>query len=146
MAGVVALLAGLAMWAATFPVIRRKFFELFFYIHHLYIVFVVFYVLHVGFSYSCIMLPGLYLFLIDRYLRFLQSQQKIRLVSARVLPCEAVELNFSKNPGEDCHYINWEHSIQSSQLWAVELNCNSDTTAKIWLDRLDGAGIVFGLI
>ncbi|XP_027189067.1 ferric reduction oxidase 2-like isoform X2 [Cicer arietinum] len=98
-AGVVALLAGLAMWAATFPVIRRKFFELFFYIHHLYIVFVVFYVLHVGFSYSCIMLPGLYLFLIDRYLRFLQSQQKIRLVSARVLPCEAVELNFSKNPG-----------------------------------------------
>jgi hypothetical protein len=25
------------------------------------------------------------------------------LVSARVLPCEAVELNFSKNPGEDLH-------------------------------------------
>ncbi|CAL5209477.1 unnamed protein product [Lathyrus oleraceus] len=98
-AGVVALLAGLAMWATTFPLIRRKFFELFFYIHHLYIVFVVFFVLHVGFSYSCIMLPGIYLFLIDRYLRFLQSQQKIRLVSARVLPCEAVELNFSKNPG-----------------------------------------------
>ncbi|XP_058740418.1 ferric reduction oxidase 2-like [Vicia villosa] len=98
-AGVVALLAGLTMWAATLPLIRRKFFELFFYIHHLYIVFVVFFVLHVGFSYSCIMLPGLYLFLIDRYLRFLQSQRKIRLVSARVLPCEAVELNFSKNPG-----------------------------------------------
>ncbi|KAL5069829.1 hypothetical protein RYX36_020716, partial [Vicia faba] len=98
-AGVVALLAGLTMWTATLPLIRRKFFELFFYIHHLYIVFVVFFVLHVGFSYSCIMLPGLYLFLIDRYLRFLQSQQKIRLVSARVLPCEAVELNFAKNPG-----------------------------------------------
>ncbi|GAU32368.1 hypothetical protein TSUD_44110 [Trifolium subterraneum] len=45
------------------------------------------------------MLPGFYLFLVDRYLRFLQSQQKIQLVSARVLPCEAVELNFSKNPG-----------------------------------------------
>ncbi|MCI14738.1 ferric reduction oxidase 2-like, partial [Trifolium medium] len=101
-AGVVALLAGLTMWAATLPRIRRKFFELFFYIHHLYIVFVVFFVLHVGFSYSCIMLPGFYLFLVDRYLRFLQSQQKIQLVSARVLPCEAVELNFSKNPGEDC--------------------------------------------
>lgn len=100
-AGVVALLAGLTMWAATLPLIRRKFFELFFYIHHLYIVFVVFFVLHVGFSYSCIMLPGLYLFLIDRYLRFLQSQRKIRLVSARVLPCEAVELNFSKNTGKD---------------------------------------------
>ncbi|XP_061361316.1 ferric reduction oxidase 2-like [Gastrolobium bilobum] len=97
-AGGVSLLAGLTMWAATLPSIRRKVFELFFYIHHLYIVFVVFFVLHVGISYSCIMLPGFYLFLIDRYLRFLQSQQNIRLVSARVLPCEAVELNFSKNP------------------------------------------------
>jgi len=99
-AGEVSLLAGLIMWAATLPSIRRKAFELFFYTHYLYIVFVVFYVLHLGFSYSCLVLPGFYLFMIDRYLRFLQSQKKIRLVSARVLPCEAVELNFSKNLGE----------------------------------------------
>ncbi|ESW15455.1 hypothetical protein PHAVU_007G073800 [Phaseolus vulgaris] len=98
-AGEVSLLAGLIMWAATLPSIRRKAFELFFYTHYLYIVFVVFYVLHLGFSYSCLVLPGFYLFMIDRYLRFLQSQKKIRLVSARVLPCEAVELNFSKNLG-----------------------------------------------
>ncbi|CAJ1977016.1 unnamed protein product [Sphenostylis stenocarpa] len=98
-AGEVSLLAGLIMWAATLPSIRRKAFELFFYTHYLYIVFVVFYVLHLGFSSSCTVLPGFYLFMIDRYLRFLQSQQKIRLVSARVLPCEAVELNFSKNLG-----------------------------------------------
>ncbi|XP_020207228.1 ferric reduction oxidase 2 isoform X2 [Cajanus cajan] len=98
-AGAVALLAGLIMWAATLPYIRRKAFELFFYTHYLYIVFVVFFVLHVGFSSACIVLPGFYLFMIDRYLRFLQSQQKIRLLSARVLPCEAVELNFSKNLG-----------------------------------------------
>lgn len=98
-AGAVALLAGLIMWAATFPFIRRKAFELFFYTHYLYIVFVVFYVLHVGFSSSCLVLPGFYLFMIDRYLRFLQSQRKIRLLSARVLPCETVELNFSKNLG-----------------------------------------------
>ncbi|XP_021827109.1 ferric reduction oxidase 2-like [Prunus avium] len=99
LAGEIALLAGLAMWATSFPRIRRKMFELFFYTHHLYIVFVVFYVFHVKFSYACTMLPGFYLFIIDRFLRFLQSQQRIRLVSARVLPCEAVELNFSKNPG-----------------------------------------------
>ncbi|RDY12944.1 Ferric reduction oxidase 2, partial [Mucuna pruriens] len=96
-AGAVSLLAGLIMWAATLPSIRRKAFELFLYTHYLYIVFVVFFVLHVGFSSSCIVLPGFYLFMIDRYLRFLQSQQKIRLLSARVLPCEAVELNFAKN-------------------------------------------------
>ncbi|GLU00729.1 hypothetical protein SLE2022_180750 [Rubroshorea leprosula] len=44
------------------------------------------------------MLPGFYLFLIDRCLRLLQSQQKVRLVSARVLPCNTIELNFSKSP------------------------------------------------
>lgn len=99
-AGEVALVSGLVMWATSFPRIRRKIFELFFYTHHLYITFVVFFVLHVGFSYTCIMLPAFYLFLIDRYLRFLQSQKRIRLESARLLSCEAVELNFSKCPGK----------------------------------------------
>ncbi|KAK6250635.1 hypothetical protein SCA6_004640 [Theobroma cacao] len=97
-AGEIALVSGLAMWATSLPQIRRKMFELFYYTHHLYILFVVFFVFHVGFSYSCIMLPGFYLFLIDRCLRFLQSQQRISLVSARILPCETVELNFSKSP------------------------------------------------
>lgn len=99
-AGEVSLLAGIAMWMTSFPRIRRKLFELFFYTHHLYIIFVVFFVFHVGFTYSCITLPGFYLFLIDRYLRFLQSQQRVCLVSARILPCQAVELNFSKSPGD----------------------------------------------
>lgn len=98
-AGEIALLAGLVLWATTFPRIRRKMFELFFYTHHLYIVFVLFFVLHVGISYSCIMLPGFYLFMIDRYLRFLQSRQSIRLVSTRILPCQTLELNFSKSKG-----------------------------------------------
>lgn len=46
------------------------------------------------------MLPGFYLFLVDRYLRFLQSRNRVYLRSARVLPCETLELNFSKNPGQ----------------------------------------------
>lgn len=98
-AGEVALASGLLMWVMTIPRIRRKIFELFFYTHHLYIIFILFFVFHVGFSYACIMLPGFYLFLIDRFLRFLQSRQHIRLVSARLLPCETVELNFSKTKG-----------------------------------------------
>ncbi|OVA13967.1 Protein of unknown function DUF819 [Macleaya cordata] len=99
LAGELSLLCGLAMWATSFPRIRRKLFELFFYTHNLYILFVAFFVLHVGVSYTCIMLPGFYLFMIDRYLRFLQSRRQVRLLSSRVLPCEAVELNFSKSPG-----------------------------------------------
>lgn len=98
-AGEISLVAGLFLWATTIPRIRRKMFELFFYAHHLYIVFVFFFVLHVGISYSSIMLPGFFLFAIDRYLRFLQSRQHVRLVSARVLPCQTVELNFSKSKG-----------------------------------------------
>ncbi|KAK7389920.1 hypothetical protein VNO78_25217 [Psophocarpus tetragonolobus] len=59
----------------------------------------VFFIFHVVIPYACIMLPGFYLFLVDRYLRFLQSRRQVRLVSARVLPCEVVELNFSKGHG-----------------------------------------------
>ncbi|XP_049352340.1 ferric reduction oxidase 2-like [Solanum verrucosum] len=97
--GELGLLFGLILWATTFPAIRRRMFELFFYTHYLYILFMVFYVLHTGMFYACIMLPGFFLFLIDRYLRFLQSKQKVRLISARVLTCETLELNFSKISG-----------------------------------------------
>ncbi|THF95294.1 hypothetical protein TEA_016836 [Camellia sinensis var. sinensis] len=98
-AGEIALSCGLVMWVTTLPKIRKKMFELFFYTHHLYILFIFFFILHIGISYSCMMLPGLYLFFVDRFLRFLQSRRGVRLVSARVLPCETLELNFSKSQG-----------------------------------------------
>ncbi|XP_017231483.1 ferric reduction oxidase 2 isoform X1 [Daucus carota subsp. sativus] len=98
-AGEISLLFGLALWVTTFPRIRRKMFELFFYTHYLYILFIVFFIFHLGFNYFCYMLPGFYLFMVDRFLRFLQSRQCAQLVSARVLPCETVELNFSKDQG-----------------------------------------------
>lgn len=98
-AGEIALLAGLFLWVTTIPRIRTKVFELFFYAHHLYIIFMIFFIFHVGIPYASIMLPGFYLFLVDRFLRFLQSSRQVRVVSARVLPCETVELNFSKGHG-----------------------------------------------
>ncbi|KAM7274351.1 hypothetical protein ACFE04_029015 [Oxalis oulophora] len=97
-AGELSLLAGLILWITTYPGIRRKCFELFFCTHHLYILFMIFFVLHVGVGHLSIMLPGFYLFMIDRFLRFLQSRQRVRLLSARVLSCETVELNFAKCP------------------------------------------------
>lgn len=98
--GELALICGLLMWVTSIPRFRRKMFELFYYTHHLYFLFLFFFVLHVGIAFFCYILPGVYLFLVDRCLRFLQSRCKVRLVSARVLPCEAVELTFTKNPGE----------------------------------------------
>ncbi|KAM7274943.1 hypothetical protein ACFE04_016809 [Oxalis oulophora] len=99
LAGELSLLAGLLLWATTFPRIRRNFFELFFYTHYLYILFELFYIFHLGIESTIFSLPGFYLFMVDRYLRFLQSRQRVRLVSSRILPCEALELNFSKSPG-----------------------------------------------
>uniref|UniRef100_A0A5B7BXJ2 ferric-chelate reductase (NADH) n=1 Tax=Davidia involucrata TaxID=16924 RepID=A0A5B7BXJ2_DAVIN len=98
-AGVIAFVFAVAMWATSFPRIRRNMFEVFFYTHHLYTLYLFFYILHVGAAYFCMILPGVFLFLIDRYLRFLQSRKRARLVSARLLPCGTVELNFSKSPG-----------------------------------------------
>lgn len=98
--GELALIFGLIMWVTSIPRFRRKMFELFYYTHHLYFLFLFFFVLHVGISFFCYILPGFYLFLVDRYLRFLQSRCKVRLASARVLPCEVIELNFSKNPSK----------------------------------------------
>ncbi|CAA7017342.1 unnamed protein product [Microthlaspi erraticum] len=98
-AGELTLLSGLVMWATTYPSFRRKFFEIFFYTHYLYIVFMFFYVLHVGIAFCFIIFPGFYMFMVDRFLRFLQSRDNVRLSSARVLPSNTVELNFSKAKG-----------------------------------------------
>ncbi|KAF3777983.1 Ferric reduction oxidase 2 [Nymphaea thermarum] len=85
--GELSWLCGLPLWVTTLPYIRREMFELFFYTHQLYVLFVFFYVLHVGASYFYMFLPGLYLFMVDRFLRFLQSRQPVRLLCTRVLPC-----------------------------------------------------------
>lgn len=98
-AGEIAIVFAMAMWVTSIPRVRRKMFEVFFYTHYLYVLYIFFYVLHAGASFFCTILPGIFLFIIDRYLRFLQSYQRAELVSARVLPCETIELNFSKSQG-----------------------------------------------
>ncbi|KAK7391334.1 hypothetical protein VNO78_19748 [Psophocarpus tetragonolobus] len=98
LAGVFASLIALVMWVTSAPRFRRKMFEVFFYTHHLYTLYILFYAIHVGVAYMCMIAPGIFLFLIDRHLRFLQSRQHAPLLSARLLPCGAVELNFSKSP------------------------------------------------
>lgn len=98
-AGEIAMVFAFVMWATSLRSVRRKMFEVFFYTHHLYTVYIIFYVLHVGVAYFCMILPGIFLFLIDRYLRFLQSRDRVRLLSSRILPCGTFELNFVKSPG-----------------------------------------------
>ncbi|KAJ4950499.1 hypothetical protein NE237_027331 [Protea cynaroides] len=131
-AGEIAFVFALVMWATSFAKVRRKMFELFFYAHHLYILCIFFYVLHVGIAYFCLILPGVFLFIIDRYLRFLQSLDQVRVVSARLLRYEATELNFFKSPGLKYNptstvFINVP-SISKLQWhpFTVTSNCNTE--------------------
>lgn len=100
LAGVIAFVLSIGIWVTSFDRVRRKMFELFFYAHQLYLLLIFFYMFHVGVDGLCMILPGIFLFLIDRYLRFLQSRQRSRLLSSRLLPNGTMELTFAKNPGK----------------------------------------------
>lgn len=94
--GVISLLAGLMMWVTSLHPVRKQYFELFFYTHQLYIVFVVFLALHVGDFIFSIAAGGIFLFILDRFLRFCQSRRTVDVLSAKCLPCGTLELVFSK--------------------------------------------------
>ncbi|WVZ05306.1 hypothetical protein V8G54_018652, partial [Vigna mungo] len=142
--GEVALVAGLLMWIATIPRIRRKAFEVFFYTHYLYILFILFFIFHVGFSYACTMLPAFYLFLVDRYLRFLQSRYQVPLISARLLPCQTLQLNFSKSHGltyspTSIMFINIP-SISKLQWHPFTITSNSNLEPEVLSVVIKGEG------
>ncbi|XP_031263189.1 ferric reduction oxidase 7, chloroplastic-like [Pistacia vera] len=94
--GVISLLAGLMMWVTSLNPVRKQYFELFFYTHQLYVVFVVFLALHVGDFIFSIAAGGIFLFILDRFLRFCQSRRTVDVLSASCLPCGTVELVLSK--------------------------------------------------
>ncbi|KAF3794316.1 Ferric reduction oxidase 7 [Nymphaea thermarum] len=94
--GVISLSAGLLMWATSLSPVRKYYFELFFYTHQLYIVFVIFFALHVGYFIFCAAAGAIFLFVLDRFLRFCQSRTTVDVLSAKCLPCEAIELTLSK--------------------------------------------------
>lgn len=96
LAGVISLASGLLMWVTSLHPVRKWNFELFFYTHQLYVVFVVFLALHAGdfvFSFAA---GGIFLFMLDRFLRFIQSRKTVDIISATSLPCGTVELVISK--------------------------------------------------
>ncbi|KAL2939583.1 Ferric reduction oxidase 6 [Bienertia sinuspersici] len=96
LAGVISLAAGILMWVTSLPGVRKWNFELFFYTHQLYVVFVVFFAMHVGDFIYCMGAGGIFLFMLDRFLRFIQSRKTVDVISATSLPCGTVELVLSK--------------------------------------------------
>ncbi|XP_050226397.1 ferric reduction oxidase 7, chloroplastic-like [Mercurialis annua] len=98
LAGAIALLAGLCMWVTAFPGVRTWNFELFYYTHQLYVVFIVFLALHVSDFVVSKAAAGIFLYMLDRFLRFCQSRRTVDVISAKSYPCGTVQLVLSK-PG-----------------------------------------------
>lgn len=96
LAGVISLAAGLLMWITSLHPIRKNHFELFFYTHHLYVIFVVFFALHVGDPCLSMVVGSIFLFILDRFLRFCQSRNAVDIISASCRPCGTMELILSK--------------------------------------------------
>lgn len=112
--GVISLLAGLLMWVTSLPGVRTWNFELFFYTHQLYVVFIVFLALHVGDFVFTMAAGGIFLFVLDRFLRFCQSRRTVNVISSRCLPCGTVELVLSKPQSNYTYHsifvhISWYH-------------------------------------
>ncbi|KAL8465577.1 hypothetical protein ACS0TY_034892 [Phlomoides rotata] len=98
LAGEITLLTGLVIWITALPQIRRRWFQVFYYTHHLYIVFLVFFLFHGGDRHFYMVFPGVFLFALDKLLRVIQSTTETCILSARVFPCKAIELTLPKDP------------------------------------------------
>ncbi|XP_065874847.1 ferric reduction oxidase 8, mitochondrial [Euphorbia lathyris] len=98
LAGEIALVIALVIWITSLPQIRRKKFEIFYYTHHLYIVFLVFFLFHAGDRHFYAVFPGVFLFGLDKLLRIVQSRPETCILSAKVFPNKAVELILPKDP------------------------------------------------
>ncbi|XP_059657968.1 ferric reduction oxidase 8, mitochondrial [Cornus florida] len=98
LAGELSLVTGLVIWITSLPQIRRKKFEIFYYTHHLYIVFLVLFLFHAGDRHFYMVFPGIFLFGLDKLLRIVQSRPETCILSARVFPCKVIELTVPKDP------------------------------------------------
>lgn len=100
LAGEMALVTGLVIWITSLPQIRRRRFEIFYYMHHLYILFLIFFLFHAGDRHFYMVFPGIFLFGLDKLLRTIQSRPETCILSARVFPNKAVELFLPKDPSK----------------------------------------------
>lgn len=82
------------MFVTALERVRRKSFDIFFIVHHLYLVFLVFFVFHVAVVHFYV--APVLLFFLDRFFRMVQSRRKVDVLSARILPSGAMELKFAK--------------------------------------------------
>ncbi|KAJ8440331.1 hypothetical protein Cgig2_012767 [Carnegiea gigantea] len=97
LAGEITLITGLVIWISSLAVVRRKRFDVFYYMHHLYIVFLVFFLLHAGDRHFYMVFPGVFLFGLDKLLQLTQSRPLTQILSASIFPGKVIELTLPKD-------------------------------------------------
>lgn len=135
------------MWLTSLPGVRRKNFELFFYTHQLYVVFVVFLALHVGDFVFMMAGAGIFLFMLDRFLRFFQSRKTVDILSATCFPCGTVELVISKPASKNKSLTQLIYSLLhfSVILTLLPSRCRF-TLQRSWLDILTNTRVVLAAV
>jgi len=107
------------MWITSLPQIRRKNFEVFYYTHHLYIVFLVAFLFHAGDRHFYWVLPGMFLFGLDKILRIVQSRSESCILSANLFSCKAIELVLPKDPSKKINFSKYFKHIKKRSLTLV---------------------------
>ncbi|XP_021762849.1 ferric reduction oxidase 8, mitochondrial-like [Chenopodium quinoa] len=97
LAGGIALITLLIIWISSLPLVRRRKFDVFFYMHHLYVVFLVLFLFHAGDKHFYMVFAGVFLFAIDKLFRLIQSSPETRIHSVRIFPSKIIELTFPKD-------------------------------------------------
>ena len=90
-AGLVAWILSVIIWVTSLDIFRRRFYDMFFIVHHLYLLFSLFWIYHAVWNYHFFVIPML-LFFVDRFIRMVQSTRLVQVSSVKVLDNGVIEL------------------------------------------------------
>lgn len=101
--GQVALLCCLIIGVTSLHPVRRRFYDLFYYAHHLFLLVIVAVALHFS-SFVIWMYPSVCLYVMHRILANSQSRVACEVVDLEAIPGEITRLVFRRSPGKAGHY------------------------------------------
>lgn len=101
--GQVVLLCCLIMGVTSLNPIRRRFYEVFYYCHHLFIVVIIATCLHFS-QFVVWMYPAVCIFMMHRILANSQSRVPCEVVDLEAIPGQITRLVFRRSPGKAGHY------------------------------------------
>jgi ferric-chelate reductase len=107
------------MGATSLGYVRRRWFEVFFGVHQLYVLFMLFLFWHVGQkSGHVFMLPGMFLFIFDRLQRAFQSWSYAGVIATKTMPDGSFQVRIT----ERCFGKSWMRAFTLFQLSVASSN------------------------